>query len=166
MPRILGIDPGIRHTGYGVVDASGARFAWLAGGVIRPPVDAQLAERLLHIATAVEAVIAEHRPDCCAVENIFTHRNPQSTLTLGRAQSAAILAAARHGIDVVLYSPSEVKQSLTGGGRADKQQVRFMVERILGLDLSAQSDDLSDALAVAICHGGREGSLLARGAKA
>lgn len=96
------------------------------------------------------------------MENVFYHQNPQSTLTLGRAQAAAMLCAARCGLPVTLYSPGEVKQALTGGGRAAKQQVRFMVERILGRRFAAtDADDLTDALAVALCHGGRARSPLA-----
>ena len=89
------------------------------------------------------------------MENIFYHKNARSMLMLGRAQAAAILCAARAGLELSLYSPSEVKMSLTGSGRAGKEQVRFMVERILSYDCGEQPDDLSDALAVAVCHAGR-----------
>lgn len=155
MPRILGIDPGIRRTGYGVVDAAGGAFHCVEAGVVRPPVDAPLAERLLCIESALDAVIARARPAACAMESVFQHKSARSALTLGQAQAAAVLAAARRGLPVSLYNPTEVKQALTGGGRAAKEQVRFMVERILGRDLAGEPDDLSDALAVAICHGGR-----------
>lgn len=134
----------------------------LAAGLIAPPPAAPLLDRLLEIERGVEALIAEWRPESCAVENVFYHQNPQSTLTLGRAQAAAMLGAARRGLPVTLYSPGEVKQALTGGGRAAKQQVRFMVERILGRRFAtAEADDLTDALAVALCHGGRAASPLA-----
>lgn len=158
MPRILGIDPGIRRTGYGVVDAEGGVFRCVEAGVVRPPADAPLAERLLCIESAVDAVIARALPAACALESVFQHKSARSALTLGQAQAAAVLAAARRGLPVSLYNPSEVKQALTGGGRAAKEQVRFMVERILGRDLSGEPDDLSDALAVALCHGGRVGA--------
>lgn len=121
-------------------------------------------ERLLWIEREVDALIVTWALDCCAVENVFYHKNPKSMITLGRAQAAAMLCAARRGLAVTLYSPSEVKQAITGGGRAAKEQVRFMVERILGQDVSEGKLDSSDALAVAICHAGRAESVLdARG---
>jgi len=167
LPRILGIDPGIRRTGYGVVDAEGSRFELVEGGIVRPPVDAHLSERLLCIGEEISELIERRRPDCCALENVYYHKNPKSMLTLGQAQAAAILAAAQHALPVSLYSPSEVKQALTGGGRAGKQQVRYMVERILGQKISEGKalDDLSDALAVAICHAGRQSGAAALGAQ-
>ncbi len=101
-------------------------------------------------------------PGSCAVENVFYHKNPKSTITLGRAQAAAMLCAGRRGLEVTLYSPSEVKLAITGGGRASKDQVRFMVERILGEKFNeGASDDVSDALAVALCDAGRQSSPLA-----
>lgn len=119
-------------------------------------------DRLLAIEQGIEALIARWQPDGCAIENVFYHQNPQSTLTLGRAQAAAMLCAGRRGLPLALYSPGEVKQALTGGGRAAKQQVRFMVERILGERFGPElPDDLTDALAVALCHGGRLRSPLA-----
>ena len=165
MPRIIGIDPGIRRTGYGVIDTDGTRFHLVDAGVIKPPVDLPLVERLLRIERALEIVIAEHRPDSCGVENVFYHKNPRSMLTLGQAQSAAMLTAARNGLAVETYSPTEVKQAVTGGGRAAKEQVCFMVERILGRDFSGSPDDMTDALAVAICHAGRTERTVAGGVR-
>jgi crossover junction endodeoxyribonuclease RuvC len=155
MPRILGIDPGIRRTGYGLIDTEGSRFVWVAAGVIAPDEAADLPERLLCIHRELGAVLALHRPDACAFENVYYHKNPRSMLTLGQAQAAAILATAGRDLAPAFYSPSEIKQALTGSGRAAKEQVRFMVERILGRPLGSEPDDLSDALAVAICHAGR-----------
>ncbi|MCP4548229.1 MAG: crossover junction endodeoxyribonuclease RuvC [bacterium] len=155
MPRILGIDPGIRCLGWGVIDADGSHYNYLEAGVVRPSANRHLAERLLHIERALDVVIARHSPELCSLENVFYHKNPRSMLTLGQAQAAGILCAARAGMEVTLYTPREIKQAVTGRGGADKQQVRFMVERILGLRFTDEPDDLSDALAVAICHAGR-----------
>ena len=138
-----------------MLDAEGSRFTWIGGAVIMAPADAPLPVRLLHISEALEEIILRFAPESCAMESVYYHKNPKSSLTLGQAQAAAILAAAHRGLPVDFYSPSEVKQALTGGGRAAKQQVRFMVERILGLRFEDETDDLSDALAVAICHAGR-----------
>ena len=129
--------------------------------MIRPPVDAALHVRLLTIEKELGQVIALHAPGCCAVESVFYHKNPKSMLTLGQAQAAAILAAAHAGLELGFYSPGEVKLALTGGGHAGKEQVRFMVGRILGLDLGAEVDDMSDALAIAICHAGRAAAAVA-----
>jgi crossover junction endodeoxyribonuclease RuvC len=157
----LGIDPGIRRTGYGVIAAVGAECRLLDAGILAPSPAAPLVDRLLEIERGIEALIARWQPESCAVENVFYHQNPQSTLTLGRAQAAALLCAGRRGLPLVLYSPGEVKLALTGGGRAAKQQVRFMVERILGERFGAEvPDDLTDALAVALCHAGRARSPL------
>ncbi len=138
------------------MDAAAGGFVHVAGGIIRPPTDAPLPERLLVIESELGAIIHEHRPQSCAVESVFYHKNPKSMLTLGQAQAAAILAVAHAALSIQFYSPSEIKQAITGGGRAAKEQVRFMVERILGISLAGDPDDLSDALAVAICHAGRE----------
>jgi crossover junction endodeoxyribonuclease RuvC len=133
----------------------------VGGGVIRPPTDAPLPERLLAIELELTEIIGRHDPGCCAIESVYYHKNPKSMLTLGQAQAAAILATAHASLGIHFYSPSEIKQAVTGGGRAGKEQVRFMVERILGITLDEQADDASDALAVAICHAGREPVALA-----
>ncbi|MCB1163611.1 MAG: crossover junction endodeoxyribonuclease RuvC [Candidatus Krumholzibacteriia bacterium] len=160
MARILGIDPGIRRTGYGLIDDEGAGQRLVDAGVIAPSPDDELLARLLEIERSVEALLDRWRPDALAVENVFYHKNPQSTLTLGRAQAAVLLCAGRRGLPLALYSPSEVKQALTGSGRAAKEQVQFMVERILGRSFGGETQDLTDALAVALCHAGRRRSPL------
>lgn len=134
---------------------------WVAGDVLRPSPQAPLSARLLSITRGLEELLARYRPDSCAFESVYQHRNPRSALTLGQAQAAAIIAVAARELPVIFYSPSEVKQALTGSGRAAKEQVRFMVERILGVDLADAADDLSDALAVAICHAGRASGVVA-----
>ena len=155
MPRILGIDPGIRQTGWGILDAEGPRHLWVASGVIRPDPGMELPRRLLAIEEALTALLEEHRPELAAIEDVFIHKNAKSALILGQAQAAALLAPARRGIPLHFYAPREVKLALTGQGGADKQQVRFMVERILGRRFGESALDETDALALAICGAGR-----------
>jgi len=155
MARILGIDPGIRHTGYGVVDAEGALHRRVASGDIQPDGSADLPERLLHLHRELGELIARYEPDVCAFESVFYHKNPKSMMILGQAQAACILAAARAGVPTAFYAPREVKMAITGQGAAGKEQVRFMVERILAESFEGRKLDETDALAVAICHASR-----------
>lgn len=152
---VLGVDPGSHATGYGVI-ATGPVARMLGGGVIRAGRDLPLAARLLHIHQALGAVIAEHRPDAMAVEDLFNARNPRSSLILGHARGAILLAGAQAGLTVAEYAPREIKLALTGNGAAAKEQVRFMVMRLLGLRAEPPLDQ-SDALAVALAHAGRAG---------
>ena len=156
--RTLGIDPGLRATGFGVVDLGGSRRVRVAGGVIRPGGDC-LASRLAEIMERLEAVISETRPDHAALEAVFVSRNPRSALLLGHARGAALTACGRAGIPTAECAPAAVKVAVTGYGRASKDQVQRMVQRLLGLGKPPASDE-ADALAVAICHGH---SLPARG---
>lgn len=148
--RTLGIDPGSRATGYGVVERAGSRLVRVASGVIRPDGDA-LAARLACILTRVEQVVAETSPTHAALEAVFVSRNPRSALLLGQARGAAIAACGRAEIPAVEYAPTAVKAAVTGYGRATKDQVQRMVQRLLGLGQVPASDE-ADALAVAICH--------------
>ena len=149
--RILGLDPGLRRTGWGVVAVAGARLAWVAHGVITPPTTAPFAERLRVLFEGLEAVIAEHRPHEAAVEETFVNSNALSALKLGHARAAALIAPARAGLAVAEYAPTVVKKALVGAGGADKTQVAFMVRRLLPACGEA-SADCADALAVAITH--------------
>ncbi len=151
---ILGVDPGSHATGYGVISTEPV-VRMLAGGVIRTSRKAPLAERLLTIHTELETVIASHNPLQMAVENLFNAKNARSSLILGHARGVILLAGATAGLGVAEYAPREVKQALTGNGAADKEQVRFMVMRLLRLK-EAPPLDMSDALAVALTHKGRE----------
>ena len=150
---ILGVDPGSHATGYGVID-TGPVVRMLAGGVIRTSAKAPLCERLLTIHAELSAVIAAHDPMQMAVEDLFNAKNPRSSLILGHARGVILLAGAHAGLPVSEYAPREVKQAVTGNGSATKEQVRFMVMRLLGLT-EAPPLDLSDALAVALAHKGR-----------
>jgi crossover junction endodeoxyribonuclease RuvC len=148
--RILGIDPGSRATGYGVIEVEGSSLARVAGGVIRPAAE-PLPERLGQIALALENVIAETRPDGAAVESVFAARNARSALLLGQARGAALVACGRSGLETAEYAPTRVKQAVVGYGSAPKPQVQRMVQRLLALAVLPASDE-ADALAIAICH--------------
>jgi len=149
--KILGIDPGSRATGYGLVLCEGNRLQHIDNGVIRPPEKAELATRLLYIQQELATVIARYAPECAAVEQVFVAHNAQSALKLGQARGVALLAAAQAGLDVSEYTPMQVKSAVVGYGRAAKGQVQQMVRALLNLPEIAQ-EDASDALAVAICH--------------
>jgi len=148
--RILGIDPGLRVTGFGLVDRAGQQVTYVASGVIRTP-DAELPERLKAILDNLIDVIAEHRPNQVAVEKVFVNVNPQSTLLLGQARGAAICACVSSGLPVSEYTALQVKQAVVGNGHAAKEQVQEMVRRLLALP-GDPSADAADALACAICH--------------
>jgi crossover junction endodeoxyribonuclease RuvC len=148
--RILGIDPGLRVTGYGLVEAHGTRLLYLASGCIRAGTGS-LPTRLGVIARDLAFLIAETRPSEVAVEKVFVNVNPNSTLLLGQARGAAIAAAVLAGLPVTEYTAGQVKQAVVGGGRADKTQVQSMVIRLLALPGAPQLD-AADALAAAICH--------------
>jgi crossover junction endodeoxyribonuclease RuvC len=148
--RILGIDPGLRITGFGVIDVDGPRLSYVASGVVRTP-DADLPERLGVIFDGVREIVAAHRPTCAAIEKVFVNVNPQSTLLLGQARGAAICALTTGGVRVTEYTALQTKQATVGYGRATKPQVQQMVARLLQLS-GMPSTDAADALACAICH--------------
>ncbi|MBV2128654.1 crossover junction endodeoxyribonuclease RuvC [Arsukibacterium indicum] len=159
MSVILGIDPGSRLTGYGVIRQQGNKFVYLASGCIRLGTD-ELPERLLRIFNGVSEIIAQNQPSVFAIEQVFMARNPDSALKLGQARGAAIVAAKHAGLDVFEYSARQVKQAVVGTGAADKAQVQHMVRSLLQLSASPQAD-AADALAVALCHGHTQQSLVA-----
>ncbi|HMV16998.1 MAG TPA: crossover junction endodeoxyribonuclease RuvC [Zoogloea sp.] len=148
--RILGIDPGLRITGFGVIDTLGSELRYVASGCIRSG-EGSLPQRLKVILDGVREVIATYRPDQAAVEIVFVNVNPQSTLMLGQARGAAICGAVSCELPVAEYTALQVKQAVVGHGKAAKQQVSHMVERLLTLEASP-SPDAADALACAICH--------------
>ena len=149
--RILGLDPGLRRTGWGVVAVDGSRLSWVAHGVVTPDDKAPFAERLLHLMEAVGELCRAHACDEAAIEEVFVNANPASTLKLGQARGAVILGPAGCGLTVAEYAPNLIKKAVVGAGHADKAQVAFMVRRLLPAagDVSA---DAADALAVAITH--------------
>jgi crossover junction endodeoxyribonuclease RuvC len=150
--RILGVDPGSNCTGFGVIDGEGDHFRYVVSGHISPQKTLNRFQRLRTIFSEVEKVIKRHEPTHFAIEDVFYSKNARSSLILGEARGAAILAATMSDLPVFEYSPREVKQSVTGYGAADKSQVAFMLRRILGLDEPPANRDESDALAIAICH--------------
>jgi len=147
---ILGVDPGSRVTGYGLVRTAGSRLEHVANGCIRTPQGEQ-AVRLHAIFEALCGVIDQFRPDEMAVEKVFVKRNIDSALKLGQARGAAIVAGASRGLPVHEFTPAQIKQAIVGRGGADKVQVQHMIKMLLRLDAQAQSD-AADALAVAVCH--------------
>lgn len=149
--RTLGIDPGSRITGYGIVEQSGSRLVHVENGAIFTDKASDFPGRLRLIFEGLSAVIAEYRPDEVAVENVFLAINAQSALKLGQARGAAIVAAVHAGLPVAEYTALQVKQAVVGQGRAEKGQVQKMLKALLGLPETAQAD-ASDALAVAVCH--------------
>ncbi|RZJ03462.1 MAG: crossover junction endodeoxyribonuclease RuvC [Brevundimonas sp.] len=149
--RILGLDPGLRRTGWGVVVSEGSRLRWVAHGVVTPDEKAPFSERLLHLLETLKVICADHDCDEAAVEEVFVNMNPSSTLKLGHARAAVMLAPASCGLSVAEYSPNLIKKAVVGAGHADKSQIAFMVKRLLPSagDMKA---DAADALAVAITH--------------
>jgi crossover junction endodeoxyribonuclease RuvC len=155
--RILGIDPGLRVTGFGLIVSSGGRLHYLASGCVRNR-GGELPERLKIILRDIGSVILEHHPTEVAVEKVFVNTNPQSTLLLGQARGAAISAAVLADLPVAEYTALQIKQAVVGHGNAAKQQVQEMVRRLLALSI-APSADAADALACAICHAHGGGGL-------
>jgi len=148
--RILGIDPGSRITGFGLVDLGGNELRYCASGVVRTA-DGTFPDRLRQIYRAVGEVVAEYRPDVVAIENVFMARNAASALKLGQARSAALCATFVRDVDVFEYSPREVKLAVVGTGGASKEQVQHMIVSLLKLE-GEPGSDAADALAVAVCH--------------
>ncbi|MFF2008895.1 crossover junction endodeoxyribonuclease RuvC [Streptomyces sp. NPDC058195] len=151
--RVLGVDPGLTRCGVGVVEGIAGRPLTMRGvGVVRTPPDAELGHRLVAIERGIEEWLDEHRPECVAVERVFSQHNVRTVMGTAQASAVAMLCASRRGIPVALHTPSEVKAAVTGTGRADKAQVGAMVTRLLRLDAPPKPADAADALALAICH--------------
>jgi len=148
--RILGIDPGLRVTGFGIIERAGGRLAYVTSGCVRSGAG-DLAARLKTLLEGIAEVIAAHRPQEVAIEKVFLNVNPQSTLALGQARGTAICAAVIAGLPVAEYTALQVKQAVVGKGHAKKEQVQHMVRRLLALPGAPQAD-AADALACAICH--------------
>ena len=148
---ILGLDPGLGTTGWGLIRADGNRLSHIANGELKTRTAAALPERLADLAGQLEALLADHRPDAAAVEEVFVNKNPQSTLKLGQARGVALMIAGRSGIDVGEYAPRLIKKAVVGTGSAEKPQVHAMLARLLpGAKIAGA--DAADALAVAITH--------------
>ena len=151
MERIIGVDPGSRVTGYGILDADCGRLRFVACGVVKTTPRASFAHRINEIFEGINEVVQLHGPAIAAIEDVFLANNPRSALKLGQARGAAVVAAMQNGLTVFDYSPRAVKQAVVGYGQAEKGQVQQMVKVLLGLS-GRPSSDAADALAVAICH--------------
>ncbi|MGH3712425.1 MAG: crossover junction endodeoxyribonuclease RuvC [Micromonosporaceae bacterium] len=151
--RVLGVDPGLTRCGVGVVDGAPGRPCQLvAYEVIRTEPDAELSDRLLRLDVRLAELVAAHAPDAVAVERVFSQHNVRTVMGTAQAGAVAVLAAARAGVPVQTYTPSEMKAAVTGSGQADKKQIAIMVTRLLRLDAAPKPADAADALALAICH--------------
>ena len=164
--RILGVDPGSNRTGYGCIETDGSRHRVVTCGVLAPAARAAFPEKLLAIRDGLASLIARHRPDVVAIEDLFYARNARSALKLGHVRGVVMLTASEAGLPVSEFSPAEVKRAVVGYGRAEKPQVRQMVMLLLGLAEPPSPLDVSDALAVAVCHAHVSGSAAVRQAAA
>ena len=158
--RILGIDPGSRVTGYGVIDMVGVKPCYVASGCIRTA-EGALEQRLAQIYAGLSEVVGLHRPSQVAIERVFMAKNPDSALKLGQARGVALVCIANHGLGLAEYAARQIKQAVTGQGGADKEQVQHMVQRLLKLPGLPQAD-AADALATALCHAHTNASLISR----
>jgi crossover junction endodeoxyribonuclease RuvC len=149
---VLGIDPGLTRTGYGVIASSGASDRAVAAGVIHTEPTEPMTRRLAELARDLREVVAEHKPATAAIEQVFVNNNRQTAMSVARASGVALLILAEAGLDVAEYTPSAVKMALTGSGSADKAQMQRVIAMRLGLDTPPNPPDAADALAVALCH--------------
>ncbi len=149
--RLIGLDPGLRHTGWGVIEAGGSRLRYVADGAVHTDASLPLAERLVQLHSGLSEVIAAFAPTAAAVEETFVNKNPTTTLKLGLARGVALLVPAQAGIPVAEYPANLIKKSVVGAGHAAKPQIQMMVRRLLPGCLT-ETADAADALAVAICH--------------
>ena len=155
--RVIGIDPGVATTGYGIVDKRGSGLTAVAAGAVRTYAGTPAAERLLQLRRAIEALLVEHRPDIFVIERLFFNVNVRTAMAVGQAAGVALLCAAEAGLETRHYTPLEVKLSVVGVGRASKAQVQTMVAALLKLPAVPQPADAADACALAICHLNRSG---------
>jgi crossover junction endodeoxyribonuclease RuvC len=155
--RIIGIDPGLRHTGWGIIGAQGTRLSYVADGTIKSDASATLAERLCQLHDQLREVIGALQPDEAAVEETFVNKDARATLKLGQARGVCLLVPAQAGLRVAEYAPNLVKKTVVGSGHAEKQQIQAMV-KILLPKATPNSADSADALAIAICHAQHRGT--------
>lgn len=151
--RIIGIDPGLVDTGYGVVELAGASVRLVEAGIVRTTAAATVECRLREIFEGISSVLSEHNPAQVIVEDLYTsYRHPRTAVLMGHARGVILLAAGSKGLEVVSYAPARVKKALTGEGRATKEQIQRMVQVTLGLERAPEPDHVADALALALCH--------------
>ena len=150
--RIIGVDPGLNNTGFGILDYKGSKIKVVAYGLVSPPAKESIANRLEYLNSHMNDLIDKFSPMSMALEDSFYSQNVKSAILLGQARGVLLLSAASKGIPSMVYAPRKVKQSVTGSGSSSKQQVKYMVEKILKIDKNISSLDISDALAVGLCH--------------
>ena len=155
--RIIGIDPGLRRTGWGIIDSDGTRLTWVASGMIAADADGELAVRLREIYEGLVGVIASFKPQEAAIEETFVNKDARATLKLGQARGMALLAPAQRGLRVAEYPPNVIKKTVVGAGHAEKKQIQIMVGFLLPR-AKFDSADEADALAIAICHASHRGN--------
>lgn len=158
--RVLGIDPGIAITGWGILDVSSKDCEVISYGAIRTPAKTLMQARLLMLYDDLCEVIEEFQPQEFAIEDLFFFKNAKTIISVGQARGVAILAAAKSGLEIYEYTPLQIKQAVTGYGRADKKQVQAMVKEVLGLDEIPKPDDVADAVAAAYTHSVFKGGLI------
>ncbi len=149
---VLGIDPGLTRTGYGIIEASGSAETAIAAGVIRTRPDRPVGERFVELARDLRSVVDEYRPSAAAIEQVFVNNNRHTAISVARASGIVLLILSEYGLETAEYTPSAVKMALTGSGVADKQQMQRVVAMRLGLPAAPKPADAADALAVALCH--------------
>ena len=157
--RIIGIDPGLRRTGWGVIETDGVRLTWIASGLITSDAEDDLAYRLRELYEGIASVLASFKPAEAAVEETFVNENAKATLKLGQARGMALLAPAMKGLKVAEYPPNVIKKTVVGAGHAEKQQIQAMIGFILP-KARFESADEADALAIAVCHANHRGALV------
>ena len=150
--RILGLDPGLRHTGWGLIEKQGPKLSFIAAGVINPDDKLPLASRLMELHNSLKQIVQDWQPDTAAVEETFVNKNPSSTLKLGQARGVVLMTPALMGLRVGEYTPNQIKKTITGVGHAEKTQVDMMVRTLLKTVPQGIPPDASDALAIAITH--------------
>jgi crossover junction endodeoxyribonuclease RuvC len=163
--RILGIDPGLRRTGWGVIETSGNRLSFIACGSVEPDTKMDLARRLVGIHDGLAEILAKFSPDEAAVEQTFVNRDAAATLKLGQARGIAMLVPAKAGVSVAEYAPNLVKKTIVGAGHAEKAQIRMMIGMLLP-KADPQSEDAADALAIAVTHAHHRTSIILKAAAA
>lgn len=151
--RILGIDPGYAILGWGIIDMKGNHFSVIDYGAVTTDASMAMPDRLKCLYSSLMDIIAKHRPEAAAIEELFFNNNAKTAINVGQARGVAVLACASNDLDISEYTPLQIKQALVGYGRADKKQVQIMTKAILNLDEIPKPDDTADALAAAVCHG-------------
>jgi len=150
--RVISVDPGLNNTGFGILDYKGSQIKVIAYGLVTPPAKESIPNRLEYLNSHMNDLIDKFNPQSMAIEDSFYSQNVKSAILLGQARGVLLLSAASKGIPSMVYAPKKVKQSVTGSGSATKKQVKYMVEKILNIDKPIKSLDITDALAIGLCH--------------